>query len=98
MKTEEAIKLLKEKGYKIEEPERFLKVRLSDRDNVFLTDNDGNIILASWRSEKDLNDFGYIKENNYGHFFIRGNVCKFEFYYKGEWLECDERMDVRFLR
>ena len=34
---EEAIKFLKEKGYKIREPEsRFLKVKFSDRKDVFL--------------------------------------------------------------
>ena len=35
MKTEEMIKVLKEKGYKIEEPEsRFLKVKFSDRKQI----------------------------------------------------------------
>ena len=99
MEIKEAVEFLKKNGYKIEEPEsRFLEVKFSDRKDVFLMNDDGNIILSSWRSEKYLNDFGYIKENNYGHFFIRGNVCKFEFYYKGRWMECNGEMPVRFLK
>ena len=99
MKTEEMIKVLKEKGYKIEEPEsRFLKVKFSDRKDVFLMNDDGNIILSSWRSEKYLNDFKRYEDKNIRHFIISGEVSKFEFKYNGRWMECNGEMPVRFLR
>ena len=95
---EEAIKFLKEKGYKIREPEsRFLKVKFSDRKDVFLMDNDGNYLVGTLR-DNNLNDFEWFEENNVGHFQITGKFKNFEFYYKGKWLECNEEMDVRFLR
>ena len=98
MKTEEAINLLKEKGYKIEEPERFLKVLFSDRKNVLLEDEDGNCLVGTWDSKEFLNDSKYFEKINMGHFSIKGNVCNFEFRHEGEWLKCDKLMPVRFLR
>ena len=98
MKTEEAIKFLKEKGYKIEEPEsRFLNVKFSDKNNVLLEDKWENILVSTWLKEY-LNDFEYFEKYNYGHFWINGKFNKFEFKYKGKWLECNNIMDVRFLR
>ena len=100
---EEAIKFLKEKGYEIEEqikePERFLKVKFSDRKDVFIEGEFENGLVETWVNvEEDLNDFNYFKAKDYGQFWINGNIQKFEFYYKGKWLECNETMDVRFLR
>ena len=101
MKTEEAINFLKEKGYEIKKTEsRFLKVKFSDRKNVLLEDIWGNYLVGAWDNDNDLNNFEYFMKNNddVGHFWIGGDVRKFEFLYKGEWLVCDEDMHVRFLR
>ena len=99
MNTDEMVTTLKEKGYEIEEPERILKVKFSDRDNVLLEDENCNILIESWRKDKkDLNDFNYLEENDYGQFWINGKFNKFEFYYKGKWLVCDDIMEVRFLK
>ena len=95
-----SINFLKEKGYKIEEPERFLKVKFSDRKFVLLEDEEESSLVETWDNDNDLNNFEYFMKNNddVGHFWIGGNVCKFEFKYKGEWLKCDKLMEVRFLR
>ena len=100
METEEAINFLKEKGYEIKEPEsRFLKVKFSDRKDVFLQDEEGEDLVETWVNvEEDLNDFNYFKAKDYGQFWIRGHTNKFEFLYKDEWLVCDEDIPVRFLR
>ena len=99
MNTDEMVKTLKEKGYEIEEPERFLKVKFSDRDNVLLEDENCNILVESWRKDKkDLNDFEYIQKHNDGQFWINGKFNKFEFLYNTKWLVCDKEMKVRFLR
>ena len=100
MKTEEMIKALKEKGYEIKEPEsRFLKVKVSDRGEIFLIDENKNILVGTWDDiERDLNDFDYFVKHDYGHFWINGDINKFEFFYEGKWLKCNKEMNVRFLR
>ena len=93
------IKVLKEKGYKIEEPEsRFLKVIFSDKKNVLLENFWKNSLVESWTDENNLNNLGKFEENDSGHFWINGGIRKFEFRYKEKWLECNEDMPVRFLR
>ena len=99
MKTEEMIKILEEKGYKIEEQEhKFLEVQLSEDKYVLLKNKDGDILVGTWDNMEFLNDFNYLKEYDNGHFWINGEYNKFEFFYKGEWLVCNNRMPVRFLR
>ena len=100
MKTKEMIKALEKKGYKIKEPEsRFLKVKVSDRGEIFLIDENKNNLVRIWATmENRLNDFEYFEKEDAGHFWINGDACKFEFKYKGKWLECNNIMDVRFLR
>ena len=98
MEIKEAIKFLKEKGYKIEEPEsRFLNVKFSDKNNILLEDEDYNVLVRTWL-EENLYDFNYFKAKDYGQFWINGKINKFEFKYNGKWLECNDIMDVRFLR
>lgn len=95
------IKALKEKGYEIKEPEnKFLKIRYSEDKFTLLENMDGWELVKTWDNEKDLNDFEWFenKEINVGHFWINGNENKFEFFYKGKWLPCNEQMKVRFLR
>ena len=87
MKTEEMIKALKEKGYEIKKLERFLKVKFSDKDDVLLRDENGNVLIRTWDNKRDLNDFENFKKADIGQFWIRGNMRKFEFLYNGEWLE-----------
>ena len=99
MKTEEAINFLKEKGYEIKKTEsRFLEVQFSDMKAIFLQDGDGGDLIETYFDEKDFNDFEWFEEKNVGHFWIRGNIHNFEFLYKGQWIECDESMPVRFLK
>ena len=88
----------KARGYEIKKTERFLKVKFSNRNNVFLEDKDGEPLVETYIKEKDLNDFAWIEENNIGQFWINGDMVKFEFLYKGKWLVCDKEMKVRFLR
>lgn len=99
MEIEEAITFLKEKGYKIEEPEnRFVEVKYGGNRSILLKDLDGDVLVRTWYGEEYLNDFRYFKENDRGQFWINGDLNKFEFLYKGEWLICDKEMDVRFLK
>lgn len=99
MKTQEMIKALKEKGYKIEEPEnKFLKVKYSEKKFILLENMNGLDLVKTWDIEEDLNDFEYFEKRNKGHFWINGDYNKFEFLYKGKWLICDEEMRVRFLK
>ena len=74
----------------IKKTERFLKVKFSNRNNVFLEDKDGEPLVETYIKEKDLNDFEWIEEKNVGQFWIRGYNNKFEFLYNDEWLECNE--------
>ena len=91
------IKILKEKGYEIREPDRLLKVQLCDKKYILLKDKYDNQLVETWDSRNFLNYFKYFKENNLGHFCIKGQYNKFEFFYKGKWVKYDEEMGVRFL-
>ena len=99
MKTEEMIKILKEKGYKIEEPEpRFLEVQFSNEEHILLENEDNFPLVETWGSQKLLNNFEVLREQDFGHFIINGYMNNFEFFYKDEWLRCDTFMPVRFLK
>ena len=63
MKTKEMIKALEKKGYKIEEPERFLKTKLSLKRGVLLEDKWGNLLVGTMgEKEEFFNDFEYFKK------------------------------------
>ena len=79
--------------------DKFLEVRLSNYKDILLENKNGKVLVVTWYDDfKDLNDFKYFKEKNIGHFFINGDINKFEFLYKNKWLKCDDEMPVRFLK
>ena len=82
----------------VEEETELAEIFHSNRENVLLDDENGNLLVSCWAKEEDLNDFKYLKEKNYGQFLINGNIKPFEYFKDGKWTRCNDIMDVRFLK
>ncbi len=98
MKTEEMIKALEEKGYKIEEPKsRFAEVKFSKYQGVLLENKNSGILIDCICDEISLNDFEYLARGN-GQFWINGNIQPVELKFNKKWIRFDGQIHGRFLR
>ncbi len=97
--VQNAIKLLKGKGYKIEEPKnKFAQVKLSKYKGVLLENKKSLNLIVCWEKE-GLNDFEYLARGN-GQFWINGHLqpVELKFGLNNKWIRFDGKIHGRFLR
>ncbi len=99
MKTEEMIKALEEKGYKIEEPKnRFSKVKPSKDKNVLLENKNSEALIECLCDGISLNDSEWFNAYDAGQFFINGNIQPVELFINRKWIQVDKAIKGRFLK